>query len=131
MKQIILSLFTLFCSISLFSQSNSSRDADITGLWHAEAHYSGDVVSIDTFIVLKFEGNYGIVCTSYEFFGVTEIHRAGNNLDFIMLNTLSKDNIYILDYHCKIINEDKIKCRFVNQIGEIEEDITWTRIVNY
>lgn len=101
---------------------------DITGIWESTSYLGVGEPSIDTLIILNHEGKYGIVCTSYEYFGVTEIKRDNNLLSFIMLNTLTKSDIYILEYDCYIVDEDRIECRFKNQIGETVEDIIMRRI---
>jgi len=131
MKRIFLFILPLFLYFSVDSLCAQSRydEIDITGVWESETFFDDDTEpSIDTFIILKFRDTYGIVCTSYPHFSVGEIERKDNVLTFTMLNSLSRDDIYILDYYCNIIDEDLIKCKFINQRNAEVNRITWRRL---
>lgn len=126
-KQFILLLSIII--LGTLSAQGQHRYKDITGIWESTSYMSDDdEPSIDTFIILNHEGKYGIVCVSYEHFSVSEIHRDNNYLKFVMLNSLSRPDMYILEYDCYIVEEDRIECRFTNQLGEKVDDIVWRRI---
>lgn len=60
---------------------------------------------------------------NYEIFAIGPVKRDGLKLTFTMLNFVDRYNIYVLDYECReIVHGKELKCKFTNQLDEVESE---------